>query len=102
MVPSKVGKHHFPSFRRRPESSLFKWFKSFWTPAFAGVMTFYVFINFKDHIFSSQISSTIPQFWIQGIPQPFAEQVKGKNDDQNCDTRYKCQPWGIKDKTLTI
>jgi hypothetical protein len=29
----EVGKRHFPSFRRKPESSEMKFLKSFWTPA---------------------------------------------------------------------
>jgi len=41
----KVQKHRFPSFRRKPESSLFKQLKAIWTPVFTGVTTFYEFIN---------------------------------------------------------
>jgi len=39
-VSEKVGKHHFLSFRRRPESSYIKWFHLVWTPVFTGVTTF--------------------------------------------------------------
>ena len=45
MVSQKVEKFSFPSFRRKPESSLSN---RFWTPAFAGVTyfgTFYESVN---------------------------------------------------------
>jgi hypothetical protein len=37
----KVGKAAFPSFRRKPESSLFTGLQNTWTPVFTGVTTFY-------------------------------------------------------------
>jgi len=34
-----------PSFRRKPESSLFSYFQKHWTPFFNGVTTFFEFIK---------------------------------------------------------
>ena len=42
----KVGNRHFPSFRRKPESSLFSSLQRFWTPVFTGVTTFYETLKF--------------------------------------------------------
>ncbi|MFO7971582.1 MAG: hypothetical protein R6U40_07510 [Desulfobacterales bacterium] len=46
MNSQKVIKYRFPSFRRKPESSLFKFLQSIWTPpgldpGSTGVTTFY-------------------------------------------------------------
>jgi len=46
MNSQKVIKYRFPSFRRKPESSIFNQLQSTWTPVFTGVTTFYEFINF--------------------------------------------------------
>ena len=46
MNSQKVGKHHFPSFRRKPESSLFNQLRRAWTPVFTGVTTFYEIVKF--------------------------------------------------------
>jgi hypothetical protein len=35
----KIGLHLFPSFRRKPESSIFKPLRIAWTPVFTGVTT---------------------------------------------------------------
>jgi hypothetical protein len=40
-------KYHFPSFRQKPESSVFKQLRTIWTPVFTGVTTFYEFIMSK-------------------------------------------------------
>jgi ribosome maturation factor RimP len=39
--------YHFPSFRQKPESSVFKQLRTIWTPVFTGVTTFYEFISFR-------------------------------------------------------
>jgi len=50
MNSEKVEKHHFLSFRRKPESSLFNWLQNFWTPVFTGVTTFYETIKIDVHV----------------------------------------------------
>ena len=45
-MSQEVGKHHFLSFRQKPESRNFRHLQWHWTPAFAGVTTFYESIKF--------------------------------------------------------
>jgi len=45
MNSQKVIKFRFPSFRRKPESSLFKELQTIWTPVFTGVTTSCEFIK---------------------------------------------------------
>ncbi len=47
MVFKRVQKYRFPSFRRKPESSLFRQLQIIWTPGFTGVTTFYEAISIK-------------------------------------------------------
>jgi len=54
MVSQQVQKYRFLSFRRKPESSLFKQLQTIWTPVFTGVTTFYECINISiEKLFSS-------------------------------------------------
>jgi len=43
----KSQKMPFPSFRRKPESSKIKQLKSFWTPVFTGVTTFFETVKLR-------------------------------------------------------
>jgi len=43
----KSGKQYFLSFRRKPESSFFKWLQMVWTPVCTGVTIFYEFIKIQ-------------------------------------------------------
>ncbi|MFO7971820.1 MAG: hypothetical protein R6U40_08730 [Desulfobacterales bacterium] len=49
MNSQKVTKYCFLSFRRKPESSIFKELQSIWTPVFTGVTTFCEFIMIWRH-----------------------------------------------------
>jgi hypothetical protein len=46
MASQKVGKCLFPSFRRKPESSVFSLLRILWTPVFTGVTASYETVNF--------------------------------------------------------
>jgi hypothetical protein len=47
MNSQKVGFPALPSFRRKPESSIFRWLHIAWSPVFTGVTTFYETVKFN-------------------------------------------------------